>query len=199
MTKAAFLRKLEENLSGIPREDIKRSLDYYGEMIDDRIEDGMSESEAVYAVGEPEEVAKRIICDIPLAKLMKKMVNPGRKMRAWEIVLIVLGAPIWISVLVALFAVVISFWAVFYSFIISLYAVVFSLGVCAVGGAVAALIYFASGNSLGALFLFASALVCAGLTPLLFLACNKFSKLVLLITKKTVVAFKKFFMRKESY
>ena len=47
MNKAQFLCELEKLLYGLPQEDIKQSLDYYSEIIDDRIEDGLSEYDAI--------------------------------------------------------------------------------------------------------------------------------------------------------
>ena len=45
MTKNEFIEKLRarEVLFGLPEEDIARSISFYGELIDDRMEEGMSE------------------------------------------------------------------------------------------------------------------------------------------------------------
>ena len=40
MTKSEFLQNLCTSLHGLSEEDIKKSVDYYEEMIDDRMEDG---------------------------------------------------------------------------------------------------------------------------------------------------------------
>ena len=40
MTKTEFLEQLKNSLTGLSEEDIKKSVDYYEEMIDDRMEDG---------------------------------------------------------------------------------------------------------------------------------------------------------------
>ena len=47
MLKEEFLSKLEKRLLGIPKEDLERTLDYYNEIISDKVEDGMSEEEAL--------------------------------------------------------------------------------------------------------------------------------------------------------
>ena len=51
MNKTEFVNQLSAGLMGLSQEDIKRSVDFYTEMIDDRIEDGMPEEEAVAALG----------------------------------------------------------------------------------------------------------------------------------------------------
>ena len=43
MKKNDFLWGLAEGLRGLPPEDLERWVDYYREMIDDRMDDGLSE------------------------------------------------------------------------------------------------------------------------------------------------------------
>ena len=45
MTKIDFLLELSDRLEGLNEEDRDQSCQFYGEMIDDRIEEGMSEEE----------------------------------------------------------------------------------------------------------------------------------------------------------
>jgi hypothetical protein len=52
---------LRARLSVMPKADLERTLQYYREMIDDRMEDGMTEQEAVADVGDPEELAAAIL------------------------------------------------------------------------------------------------------------------------------------------
>ena len=42
MLKNEFITVLRENLSSLPEEDLERVLDYYSEIIDDCMEDGMT-------------------------------------------------------------------------------------------------------------------------------------------------------------
>jgi len=65
MTKREFLKALWSNLSQLPKEDVERTIDYYNEMIDERIENGMTEEEAVADVGPVEDAAKQIISELP--------------------------------------------------------------------------------------------------------------------------------------
>ena len=65
MNKQEFLKTLWNRLSELPNEDVERSLDYYAEMIDDRVESGMTEDEAVEAIGGVEEAAAQILADVP--------------------------------------------------------------------------------------------------------------------------------------
>ena len=47
MRKTEFLERLRAALNALPEEEAKKTIAYYAEMIDDRIEDGMSEEEAI--------------------------------------------------------------------------------------------------------------------------------------------------------
>ena len=49
MGKQEFLAQLRKGLQGLPQEDIEERLTFYSEMIDDRMEEGLSEEEAVSA------------------------------------------------------------------------------------------------------------------------------------------------------
>lgn len=46
MNKNDFNAELRKELNGLPDSDIQRSIDFYTEMIEDKIEDGMTEENA---------------------------------------------------------------------------------------------------------------------------------------------------------
>ena len=135
MNKTEYLDTLCKKLDGLPKEDIEHAVSYYAEMIDDRIEDGMDEREAVADIVSPEVAAAETLRAIPLHKLFIARVKPKRALRAWEIVFLVLGSPIWLSLLIAAVAVVFSIYAVLWSLILCLYAVELSLAAMGVTGA----------------------------------------------------------------
>lgn len=58
MTKSEFILYLSEALAHLPGSERSRVLEYYEEMIDDRIESGMTEEDAVAAMGSIEEILK---------------------------------------------------------------------------------------------------------------------------------------------
>lgn len=82
MNKNEFLVQLRKKLSGLPQDDIEERLIFYSEMIDDHMEEGLSESEAVSAVGDIDEIVKQAIADVPLAKLAKERIRPKRCLKA---------------------------------------------------------------------------------------------------------------------
>ena len=198
MNKSEFLGALRKGLHGLPQDDIEERLAFYGEMIDDRTEEGLSEKEAVSAVGAVNEIVAQTVADTPLAKIAKERIRPKRRLKAWEIVLIALGSPIWLSLAIAaasvIFAVYISLWAV----IVSLWAVFVSLAVCAVGSVPMCIFFIAGGSGAQGLVTLSAGLVCAGSSILMFYGCKEVTKGILILTKKFAVWIKNCFMGKES-
>lgn len=173
MTKLEFLLAIEERICALPEEDVQRSLEYYAEMIDDRMDEGLSEEEAVTALGDPDRIVDEILAETPITRLVKARTKLRRTLGAWEIVLLALGSPVWISVIVSLFAIVISLYAVPISLLITFWALFASFAVsapmCLVGSAV--LLFGSEATApLYALLLLGSALVLAALAILFFYA-----------------------------
>ncbi|MBQ9414135.1 MAG: DUF1700 domain-containing protein [Clostridia bacterium] len=198
MNKQEFLIGLRDALSGFPQDDVEERIAFYGEMIDDRMEEGMDEEEAVAEVGRIDEIREQIVADIPFTKLVKEKVKPKRALRAWEILLIVLGFPVWFPLLVAACAILLSLYIVVWVLLIALWAIEISLWVCTLGGIAAAIVYFIQGSIPPALMMLGTAFVIAGLSIFLFFGCVEASKGILKLTKKAGVGVKSVLIGKEN-
>lgn len=197
MSKQEFLEQLRKGLSGLPQDDIEERLTFYSEMIEDRMEEGLSEEDAVAAAGSVDEIVAQVIADTPLAKIAKERIKPKRRLKGWETVLLVLGSPIWFSLAVAAFAVLFSLYVSLWAVIISLWAVFVSLAACSVGGVLACVIFAAGGNGASGVAMLAAGLVCAGLSIFLFYGCRAAAKGALRLTKNVAIRIKNCFIRKE--
>ncbi len=122
MNKKGFLKELCAELSGLSAADIKSSAEYYAEMIDERVEAGLSEEAAVAELGAPRDIARDIMMNMPLTKVIKTKIKKQRSFKAWEAVLLVLGSPIWISLLAAAICLVLAVYITLWSIYISLLA-----------------------------------------------------------------------------
>ena len=197
MKKIEFAQTLRSRLSGLPYAEAEDRISFYLEAIEDRMEEGLSEEAAVAAVGTVDEVAEEILREIPLSKIVKEKFNKKVKVGAGEIALIALGSPIWLSLLIAAFAVVFSLYAALWSVVISLWAADFAL---AVGGASAGLVigavYIAGGNFSAGFALIGFAFIAAGLAIAFFCLSRLATKGVIALTKKTVYAVKKCLIKK---
>ena len=183
MNKQDFLSRLRSGLTGLPQEDINERIGFYSEMIDDRMEEGLSEEEAVAGIGTVEDVISQIVAETPLSKLVKEKVRAKRRLRAWEIVLLVLGSPIWFSLLVAAFAVGLSLYITLWALLISLWAVELSLALSALAFIALAVVLFSQGQTPAGLLLFGGGILCAGLSIFLFFGCLGASKGIISLTK----------------
>ena len=63
MTRAQFLNELYRRLPGLTQEQAEQHLTYYAEMLADRMEEGMSEEEAVASMEPVDVIAQRILQD----------------------------------------------------------------------------------------------------------------------------------------
>ena len=197
MSKQEFLVQLRKGLSGLPREDIEERVTFYSEMIDDRMEEGFTEEEAVAAVGTVDEIVKQVVAEMPLAKIAKERIKSKRRLSAGEIVLLVLGSPIWLSFGIAVFVVILSLYFSLWAMIISLWAVFASLILCAFGGVVAGIVLACSGNALSRIAMLAAGIVCAGLSIFMFYGCKAVTDSTLILTKKMAIWTKNCFIKKE--
>ena len=197
MTKQEFISQLREKLSGLPQSDIEESITFYSEMIDDKIEDGMTEENAVSELGGIDDIVKQIIADTPLTRLVKEKIRPKRKRKAWEIVLIAVGSPIWASLLIAALAVIFSVWVCLWAIVISFWAADVSLAASALGSFASGIIGIVNGDVLHGIFMIGAGLICTGLFILLIYGCKALTRLCAVLTRKMAIAIKSLFIRRE--
>ena len=208
MNKQEFLARLRSQLSGLSMEDIRKSLDFYSEMIDDRMEEGISEEEAVAAAGDVEQIASQIRAEAgaPSAPSAPKK---APNLTGWGLALILLGFPLWLPLLIAaasialalvisataiVFSIYVSLWAV----VVSLFAVVLVLALCSIALLLIPLLYIHYGNIAGALLVWGAALVLSGITILLFLSLVPITKAIAFLSKMLFRWLKGLICRKEA-
>lgn len=90
MNKETFLHQLRIRLSQLPKEETDKQLDYYSEIIDDMVEDGMCEEDAVSSFGDVNTVARKIMEQTPLKTLVQTTVKPKKGWSTAAIVIAVL-------------------------------------------------------------------------------------------------------------
>lgn len=194
MSKAEFLKDLREFLSCLPKAEIESRLNFYSEMIDDRIEEGIPEEQAVREIGPANVIATQAIVELSNRKREKEAAKIKHSRKGWEIALIAIGSPIWLSLLISFAAVVFS---VTLALFVSLWAVEISFAAGALAGVCALVLLLIQGNFAGAFLLFGAGLVCAGLSVLLLKVCKVASIGLLDFTKMFASKLKSMFTVKE--
>lgn len=183
MNKIQFLLALSDKLSAYPKDEVEERLRFYSEMIEDRMEEGLSEEEAVCAVGTVEEIAAQIAADMPP---VTKKARPERELQLWQILLLALGAPLWLPLVIAAFAVAVSAYASLWAVVVSLWAAFAGVAGSAIGCLAGGVVLICGGKQLAGIAVVGAALVCAGVAILLCWGSLAATKGSVLLAKKTV-------------
>ena len=160
MNKTEFIDALRRALGKLPSYEVEQSIAFYAEMIDDRVEDGISEADAVAALGPVGAIAAQIIAETPAIPKAIAKANTGS--RTLNIVLLAVFSPIWVPIALALaataFTVYLSIWLV----IVALWATVALLLLCGPLGIVGFAWCLGTGYPLTATYLLGCGLAAAG-------------------------------------
>ena len=191
MGKEEFLQSLRSALSGLPKEEVDDRIDFYEEVIRDRMEEGFSEEAAVTAVGAVNELASQI-----RAELVSKQEKP-KKVSVSKILLLV-GSPIWISLAAAVVSVVVSLYVAAWSLVISLWTIFVCELIGGFSGLVLSAINFFRGESALGLVFLAAGIVRLGLGIFLLKGSKEATKGMVLLTRIGISKIRKIFAKKEA-
>lgn len=161
MSKDEFLKQLNQALHSLDATERARTVQYYREILEDRVEDGLSEADAVAEMEPIADIAAGILADASARGVLRAHRS------GWSIALLVLGSPLWLALLLTLGAVVLAMYLVAWAVILSLFSVVAALGVGILAGIVALFVYWAT-LPMTAMFLLGAGLICAALGIALF-------------------------------
>ena len=184
MNKREFLKLLREKLNGLPEQEIDERIQFYDEMIADRMEEGLAEEIAVEKIGSAEELAWQIISEHSSMNAIATKLK--EKVQEQKAALFVVGSPIrstlLIMALVVAFSLYVSVWAV----VISLWAIGASFVGCAIGGVFLCGLYAYLGNIPLSVFALGATFALTGLSIFWYKLCKAFSKTFIAFSKKAV-------------
>ncbi|MBP5295383.1 MAG: DUF1700 domain-containing protein [Lachnospiraceae bacterium] len=198
MNKETFLAELRNALRGFPEEDIEERVAFYSEMIDDRMEEGLTEEEAIAQTGAIQNIVSQTIADTPLHKLVKENARTRKPMSTGAIILLIVGAPLWLALVIALLAIVFALYVVLWALLVALWAIEVSFIAAAMACLASAVYLFTQGEPIYALMSLGAGLFLAGLSIFLFFGCLEASKGIVRLTGKIAVGIKSLFIRKEN-
>lgn len=196
MTKREFIEKLRSHLSRLPRREAEERIIFYVEMIDDRIEEGLSEEEAVFQIGSADEIASQIISEVGTAKAEGHPERKARRFKAWELLLLILGFPVWFPLIVAAIAVGFALYVVLWAMIGSAWAVFGAFAASSPAFAVMGIIEASLSGNIGGIALLGAGIALAGLAVFLFFGCKAASEGSVTISRKAVLFIKKRFAKR---
>ena len=194
MYKYEFLTALREQLVGLPKEDIEERISFYEEMINDRIDEGKSEEEAVADIGTVDEVVKEIAGDTKLVTLVKHKMTPKRSLRGWEIAIIIGSFPFWLPIVIVSFVLALVGFILLWTLVIVSYTVETALWA---SSAVSAFSFIMSAiNGTPNFLMLGMSIMAAGGAILMIFACFGSTKLTIGLTKRMMIGIKSAFIRK---
>lgn len=196
MSKADFLRLLERALMQLSEEERQKNLEYYSELLDDMMEEGMTEAEATAKLGSPNQIAQSILQEMPLGKLVSTRMKPKSGWTPLAIVLAVVGSPVWVPLLLATVAIVLAVFVSIWALGFAAVAVVLGLAVAVVATPIFAVRAAVMTLPLG-LMLLGAGLVLLGLCVLGGLMAVELCKLLWQLTVWLAHKIKGLFIRKE--
>ena len=103
MTKMEFLKKLANALSDLESDEKEKFLSYYREIIEDRIENGLREIDAVAEMESIPVITERILSDVSTIE------PPKTKHHPLTLVFVIISFPLWGAINVALLATICLF------------------------------------------------------------------------------------------
>ena len=160
MTKQELLSELERALGKLPHAEVERALAFYDEAISDRVEDGLSEAEAVADLGSIDEIAAQIAAETPPIPRAIARANTGS--RTLNILLLAVFSPIWIPVALALATAALAVYVAIWAVIAALWAVDAVLVLMPFAGLAALASTLGGGMPLPGVFVFGLSLVSSG-------------------------------------
>lgn len=139
MNRQQFFNELNTLLNQLPKKERNKTITYYNELINDYIEDGLPEEVAIAKLGNLQSIANEILLDN--GKTPNSRSSSGSKI--FIAILLVLGFPLWGSILLAGALLLLSFYII-------LFCPILVFGICSIA-------------------FFGSSIVCIIVTPLIIM------------------------------
>lgn len=166
MTKREFFDALTSRMKSLPKEEQNRVIRYYNEVLEDYMEDGMSEEEAVAQIEDVDTIAKRILLEYAMESHNKTPVeaDPVYKAEQYKkqgnvlmVTLALILIPLWGSLLIAALSGV-------FALAVSLFCVPISIGAAAIGCIIMTPVLIFSGQVGKGFLVLGAGLICVALT-----------------------------------
>jgi uncharacterized membrane protein len=163
-------------------------------MVDDLIDEGMSEEDAVARVGPIDKITNEILHATPLFELVRRKVKPKKRLLGWQIALIAAGSPIWISLIIVAFSIVFSLFVTMWSAVVSLWVALLSFALGAAAGSLGGLALMFTDSALSGLMICGAGIALAGLSIFMFYVCRMSTKGAAVLSKNAILGIKKLFV-----
>ncbi len=197
MNKAEFLQSLDRRLKSLGEGDRQRSVHYFAEIIEDRMEEGMSEEDAVADLESLDDIVEGILNEKEDDESLAARSPKTRRFPLWlTILLLVLGSPVWLPLLLTAVSLAVTVYLCLWILSACVYLAAVSLIASGVGGFFAVFSAATVYGAPAAVFLTGASLLCLGGGILLFFPAARFAKWVIKWTKRCALKLSEMFAAK---
>ena len=140
---------------------------------------------------------EQILEEMPLTKLVKEKIKPKHELKAWEVIFIVLGSPVWIPLLITAAVLLLTLWIVAFALLISFYAVVLSFVVAGIGGLICTISLFVAHSPYTAVLMLGAALIGVGIAILFVVSVKPVTVGIFKVCKASVNGIKRMFVKEK--
>lgn len=182
MNKQEYINRLNELLACLSADHRLESISFYEEVIDDRMEDGMTEEQAVAALDAPGIAAEKILDDLPAVP--RVVVKTRRKSRALLWGAAIIGSPLWVALALAFAATVLGIYLCIWLLAACIWVIAIGGILCLPLGTLLAFWGIEAGNTAFALWGFGSGLVGSALGALCARGAFAASKQLALLSRR---------------
>ena len=183
MNKEQYISQLKGRMEAAGITNVDERIEFYDEMLSDRIDSGMEEEAAVSSMEDIEDIIENARLEKPVTALVaEKVIKSHEEAKkkgngALWIILAIIGFPIWLPILCVLFSLLLVIYIVLWTIVFTIFVVLLSFAIAAVASLAAFITMFF--NPIPSPIGFAGlggALFFGGLTVLLFKPCVVLAK-----------------------
>lgn len=181
MNRNEFYNGIRVNLRKFSSSEVDKIIEYYDELISEKMESGMSEEEAVNSFGDIRNIVNVVTADLVMERSKNEKNN---SLRNFFIILGICASPILLPIGIAFFAIFLSFIIVFFSLVVA-----FSASAIGILISIFPLSFemYRAGNDMGLIILGAGGLLLAsGICVLLTVATLQVGKYFMIFLNKSL-------------
>ncbi len=199
MNKETFLNLLANEMKGFSYAEISRAQVFYEEAIADRMEDGLTEEEAVASLGEVALIVEEMRLNLPFTKLIGNTVKESHQNASnktlWK-VLAIISFPFWLPMLIGFAATLFGLYMGLIGILVGIIAIYGSLIIIGIASLFASGYFIFQGDLLVAIGYLGSTLASIGLFLLLLQSVSSIIKSVISLPVTVTRSIKKLLFKK---
>lgn len=121
MNRSEFMRQLTSGINTLPEEEFNNAINYYNEYFDEAGK--KKEKKVIEELGNPSHIAEQIMADYAEKQSVVKQEKPKKEMPVWLLILLICTSPFWIVLAIMFMAVLLSLIITVFAFLISFYII----------------------------------------------------------------------------